>query len=64
MIRDLACKVDFELKSNICKINMHHFIMKVFCKLMLPKRGITKSLADITSPTNVEKPFLNMLKLI
>ena len=41
MIRGLACKVDFELKSNICKINMHHFIMKVFYKLMLPKRGIT-----------------------
>ena len=33
-------------------------------KFMHPKRGITWSLADITSSTNVEKPFLNILKFI
>ena len=64
----LPCSFKFQVKAVFyCKPTLVRLLSwkswPFIRKFMHPKSGITWSLADITSPTNV-KPFLNMLKFI
>ena len=64
----LPCSFKFQVKADFyCKPTLVRLLSwkswPFIRKFMHPKSGITWSLADITSPTNV-KPFLNIIKFI